>query len=717
MIFFTSPHARFTLYFLYRAFYRKTVRRMMTIVLAEKPSVGREIARVLGCGKKAKGYFEGREYIVTWALGHLVELAEPHVYNEKYKSWSLDTLPMLPEKMKHRIIRKSSHQFKTIKSLFQRKDAGKLIIATDAGREGELVARWIMRLGGWKGPFERLWISSQTDAAIRDGFSNLTPGRAYDNLFKAAECRAEADWIIGLNITRALSCKHDARLSAGRVQTPTLAMILKREQDISGFRPESFWTIHTDFGSFSGTWQSRQGVTRIKDRNLANTIAEKIRGAEAVIKEASVKEKSESPPPAYDLTALQRDANSILGFSAKKTLSTLQSLYERHKIVTYPRTDSRYITQDIVPTLKNRLKALTASRYSSKVNELLTADLKPGKRLVDNSKVTDHHAVIPTDEKVNQHNLSTEEKALWDLVVRRFLAVLLPPCRYRSISIITEASGELFRSRGTHVIVQGWKEVEWPSTSMVQEDEDIPLQNLSARKKGERFKVVSAHVKQGFTKPPARYTEGTLLSAMENPGRFIADRKLRQSIARGGLGTPATRAEIIEKLLSSYYIERMGRELIPTSMGSALMELVPEQLRSPELTAVWEQRLTDIAACKENSSSFNSDIRENAKTLVEMVKKSTLKFKPRNLNTTPCPICGRLMMSVLDKKGRKMLICQTLSCGYEQTEQGSESLYRRPSKKETAMNRRLIQTYSDHSKETSSIADLIKANIAEKNRK
>ncbi|MBA7651460.1 DNA topoisomerase 3 [subsurface metagenome] len=687
------------------------------IVLAEKPSVGKEIARVLGCGKKANGYFEGKDYIVTWAMGHLVELADPHVYDEKYKTWSLDTLPMLPERMKHKVIRKTSHQFKTIKALFQRVDAGSLIIATDAGREGELVARWIMLLGAWKGPFQRLWISSQTDTAIREGFKNLKPGHSYDNLFKAAECRAEADWIVGLNISRALSCKHDARLSAGRVQTPTLAMIIKREQEIAGFHPESFWTVEADFGPFTGTWQRGQGGTRIKDRNRAQEIAEKVRGAEGVIREVTVKDKSEAPPLAYDLTALQRDANSILAFTAKKTLSTLQSLYERHKIVTYPRTDSRYITQDMAPTLKDRLKALFASRYKNEVNALLASDLKPGKRFVDNGKVTDHHAIIPTEEKVYPDKLSAEEKALWDLVVRRFLAVLSPAYRYRSISIVTEAAGELFISRGTQVIDRGWKRVAGPVTGKDLEDEEIPLQNLSSHKRGEVLKVVSTQAKQGFTRLPPRHTEGSLLAAMENPGRFIDNQELRQSIKKGGLGTPATRADIIEKLLSNYYIERKGRELVPTSRGFEVLELVPEKLRSPELTAIWEHRLEAISTGKEKGSSFSRDIRENAKLLVDLVKKSSLEFKPRNVGSTPCPACGKMMLPVLDKKGRKMLICQSLSCGYEQSEKESDSLSRRPSKKEKAMSRRLIQKFSDQSKETSSFAELIKASTEKKNRR
>lgn len=688
---------------------------MKTMVLAEKPSVGKELARVLGCSRQAKGYIEGNDHVVTWAMGHLMELADPEAYDPKYRTWSLDTLPMLPERMKHVVIRRTAHQFNTIKSLFQRKDVGGLIIATDAGREGELVARWILRLGGWKGPLQRLWISSQTDAAIHEGFRNLKPGQAYDNLFRAAESRAEADWIIGLNVTRALSCKHDSRLSAGRVQTPTLAMIVRREREIAAFQPESYWTVQADFGPFKGTWQGKGG-TRIKDQEAARQIADKVRGAQAVIREVAEQEKSEPPPLAYDLTALQREANALLGFGAQKTLSTLQSLYERHKIATYPRTDSRYIPRDVVPTLKERLCALLGTRYKRQAEELLARELTPGKRLVDDGKVTDHHAILPTEEKVRPESLSADERALWELVARRFLAVLSPPCRYRSIRITTEAAGELFATRGTQMIDPGWKAVAGQLAEEEREDEELPEQSLSSHRKGEALSVVSVELRQGFTRPPPRYTEGTLVAAMEDAGKFIEDRELRRSIAKGGIGTPATRAEIIEKLFSNYYIERHGKELLPTSRGQELLELVPEPLRSPELTARWEQRLADIAEGREDSSLFRRDIRDNARELVELVKRSGAEFKPRSAINIPCPACGKMLLPVLDKKGRKVLVCQSLSCGYEQSGEQGEAFSRRPSPKEKAISRRLVSQYSDQSKETASFAELIKAALEKKDR-
>ncbi len=682
---------------------------MKSIVLAEKPSVGRDLAQVLGCRKKARGYSEGDAYIVTWAMGHLVELADPQSYDEKYRTWSLHYLPMLPEPMKHRVIRQTSDQFRTIQSLFRRKDVNNLIIATDAGREGELVARLIMRLGGWKGPYQRLWISSQTEVAIREGFRTLKPGKDLDNLFRAAECRSEADWIIGLNISRALSCKFDARLSAGRVQTPTLALIVGREKEINNFTPESYWQVHADFGSYAGLWRSSGGVTRIKEEKRAREIAEKVQGSEGRIVKVETKDKTEPPPLAYDLTALQREANSRLGFSAQKTLSTLQGLYERHKLVTYPRTDSRYITRDIVPTLKDRLQAVLSSRYRKPVQQLLAGEIKPGSRFVNDAKVTDHHALLPTEQRAEPQRLESDERALWEMIVARFLAVLFPPYRFKSITLITEAKGEQFLSRGIQVVDPGWKAIEESVSDKEEEEDETPQQELSSHRQGEVVRVAGMEVKQGFTKPPPRYTEATLLDAMEHAGRFIEDKELRASIAQGGIGTPATRAEIIEKLLSHYYIERRGRTLFPTPRGMGLLELVPGDLRSPELTARWERRLSRITEGKEKPADFNRDIRRNATELVEMVKTSTASFKPRNLSNSPCPVCGKMMMSVLDKKGRKMLVCQSLSCGYEQSESQGDSLSRRPSKKQKAMNRRLIQQFSDKSKETATFADLIRA--------
>ncbi|OHD31366.1 MAG: hypothetical protein A2086_03070 [Spirochaetes bacterium GWD1_27_9] len=688
---------------------------MKTIVLAEKPSVGRELARVLGCKPVGKSYFEGNNYIVTWAMGHLVELADPGDYNDDWKKWQMDTLPMLPERMRLQVIKKTSFQFNAIKSLFQRKDVDNLVIATDAGREGELVARWIIRLCGYKGNFQRLWISSQTDKAIKDGFASLKPGQNYDNLLYAAECRAEADWIIGLNVTRALSCKYDARLSAGRVQTPTLAMIVDRENEIKSFKPEPYWTITADFGVFKGEWQSQNGVNRFKEQSNAIKIADKVKDGNGVISNVSIKDVAEQPPLAYDLTALQRDANHIMSFSAKKTLQVLQSLYEHHKIVTYPRTDSRHITTDMVPTLKDRLRGIENTKYESIVKKLLASDVNPGKILVDNSKVSDHHAIIPTEEKVRFDRLSPDEKALWDLIAKRFLVVLSTPYKYKSIAITTVVNNETFVTKGREIIEKGWKLIDSGNYKEDNDEDDVILQNLSKYKTGDKVTVNKVNVIQGLTKPPPRYTEGTLLAAMESPGKFIESKELKDSIQKGGLGTPATRADIIEKLFSHYYIERNGKELVPTPQGIELIDIVPEQLRSPELTARWELRLSKISQGTEKNFVFTKDIRENAKQLVNLVKNATDLYTPSNESNRNCPFCGKKLLFVRDKKGKKILVCRSLTCGYEEDENRNDELTRKPSQKEKEITRKLINKYtSNNSSDSFTLGDLLKKSMEEK---
>jgi DNA topoisomerase-3 len=612
---------------------------------------------------------------------------------------------MLPQQLRLSVIRRSAHQFNTIKQLLRRSDLAGLVIATDAGREGELVARWLLRLAGWKGPTRRLWISSQTDAAIREGFRSLRPSADFDNLFRAAECRAEADWIIGLNVTRALSCRYDTRLSAGRVQTPTLTMVAGREREIAGFRPEAFWTVQADFGPFRGTWQGPGGGTRLKDPERARAIADKVQGAPARIVEASEQEKSDPPPPAYDLTLLQKEASALLGFGAARTLSLLQSLYERHKIVTYPRTDSRFITSDMVPTLKDRLRALQGTRFREQAAALLARELSPGKRLVDDGKVRDHHALIPTEQPVRPERLEADERALWELVARRFLAVLSPPCRFTSIRLVTEAADERFLTRGSRVIDPGWRAVAGRLDEEEAGQEEVPEQSLASHRQGEQLEVKAVDLKQGFTRPPPRYTEGTLVAAMEDAGRFVQDRQLARSIARGGIGTPATRAEIIEKLLDNWYVEKRGKELAPTTRGLELLEVVPEPLRSPELTARWESRLAAIAEGREPAERFRSDVRENARELVAQVKASTAEYKPRGAGAGPCPVCGRPLLAAQDRRGRKILVCQALSCGYEQNANAGEGP-RRPSPREKAITRRMIHQYSDEGAETSTFADL-----------
>lgn len=686
---------------------------MKSLVLAEKPSVAREIGRVLQCHQKAKGYLEGHKYVVTWALGHLVTLAEPDDYDKHLKEWRMEDLPMLPERMKLKVIKQTSHQYQVVKGLMRRGDIKDLVIATDAGREGELVARWIMEMAGWKKPFHRLWISSQTDDAIHQGFAKLQPGTVYNNLYDAAVCRAEADWLIGLNVTRTLTCKFNAQLNAGRVQTPTLAMIVDRENEIKRFRPVDYWTIRADFGDYYGDWRGSDGG-RIYDYTRAEQILKKIAHQPGKIKDLKTEARSEPPPLAYDLTELQRDANRRYGWAAQKTLSVLQDLYERYKLVTYPRTDSRYITSDMVSTLPLRLAAINSGPYAPLVQPLLQKGFRPGKRFVDDSKVSDHHAIIPTEQKLNISALDEEEKRLYDLIARRFLAVLYPPYRYQQTTLVTMVNGEEFYSRGRVEVERGWKAVQSLTADRQETDEDrVPEQTLAIHQKGAEIQVKSCKTSKHKTKPPGRYTEATLLTAMEHCGKLVQDEELRESIKGSGLGTPATRAEIIEKLIYTSYIERHGKELVPTSKGIQLVGLVPAALRSPELTARWEQRLADIARGREKKSIFMKDIRRDASALVQDVKNDTAEYKADNITRNKCPQCGRYMLLVNGRRGR-MLACPDRACGYRQPEK--ENPYGKMGGSSRA-TRKLIEKYSDKEDLGTNLGDLFKAAMDKKERK
>ncbi|HYE82861.1 MAG TPA: DNA topoisomerase III [Clostridia bacterium] len=637
-----------------------------TLVLAEKPSVGRDLAKVLNCNQNSNGCLIGQKYIVTWALGHLVTLADPEAYNNKYKTWNLEDLPMLPDKMELAVIKETSKQFGIVRGLLKQPDIDELVIATDAGREGELVARWIIEKAGFRKPVKRLWISSQTDKAIKDGFNQLKPGRDYDNLYRAAQCRAEADWLIGLNVTRALTCKYNAQLSAGRVQTPTLAMIVQRENEIKSFVPRDYWTIEAKVNGFALLWRDKtNGNTQLFDKARAESIVSKLNGQTGEITDIKKEAKSEPHPLAYDLTELQRDANKRYGYSAKQTLSIMQALYERHKVLTYPRTDSRHLTTDIVPTLPDRLKSIAVGPYAAMAKSLLQNRINTTSRLVDNSKVSDHHAIIPTEQPVRLSELSAEERNIFDLVAKRFLAVLSPPYQYEQTTVKVEAAGEQLFARGKVTKALGWKAVyNDRANEDSQNDDEDKEQSLPPMQKGDKLKFLSVKSVNRKTKPPARYTEATLLSAMEHPGKFIEDEALREALDRtSGLGTPATRADIIEKLFSTFYIERRGKELFPTAKGIQLIDLAPSELRSAELTAKWEQQLYDISKGKVNSSIFMSHIRTHAGKLVSAVVASTEAYRHDNMTRTRCPECGKFLLEVNGKKG-KMLVCQDRECGY-----------------------------------------------------
>ncbi|MDT8718886.1 DNA topoisomerase III [Clostridium sp. 19966] len=637
------------------------------LVLAEKPSVGKDIARVLKCNIKCNGYMEGNKYIVTWALGHLVTLADPEVYDEKYKVWKLEDLPMLPVHLKLVVIKQSSKQFNTVKEQLNRKDVKEIVIATDAGREGELVARWILEKARINKPIKRLWISSQTDKAINEGFANLKIGSQYDNLFRAAQCRAEADWVVGLNVSRALTCKYNAQLTAGRVQSSALAMIIHREEEINNFKPKDYFVINAKARGFILKWRDKNNNSNIFEEDKANKVVTATKGREAKIIDVSENFKKQYSPALYDLTELQRDANRIFGYSAKQTLSIMQRLYENYKILTYPRTDSRYISTDIVATLPERLKAISFGSYRIFASEILKSKINVHKGFVDNSKISDHHAIIPTEERVNFSILSSEEKNIYDLVVKRFLSVMLPPYEYIQTSIIADINGESFVAKGSVIKSKGWKAVYDKMIGLNEDDENNESQVLPTVKRDDKISISAVEIQKLKTKPPIRFTEGTLLSAMESPQKYIKlDKEYAKTLGEtGGIGTVATRADIIEKLFNMFYIEKKGKEIIPTSKGKQIIELVPEELKSPLLTAQWEQELELISKGKRQPNEFTDKMREYAEKLVKDIKYSEDKFRHDNITGNKCPNCGKYMLEVKGKYG-VMNVCQDRNCGHRE---------------------------------------------------
>ena len=665
-----------------------------TLVIAEKPSVARDIARVMHCSKKANTYLEGNQYIVTWALGHLVTLADPEEYGRQYQSWSMDTLPMLPKEWKLVVIKQTSRQYAAVKELLHRKDVSQVIIATDAGREGELVARWILDKAGSKKPVRRLWISSVTDKAIREGFSNLKPGKDYENLYHAAVARAQSDWVVGINATRALTCKYNAQLSCGRVQTPTLAMIAAREEEIRHFQPKAYYGLKAVSGGITYTWtDSKTGSGRTFDKEKIEKLRAQSSSEMLKITEIQRKTKHSGAPALYDLTTLQREANQKYGFSAKETLNIMQRLYENHKVLTYPRTDSRYLTSDMLDTIEERLKACAVGPYKKLALKLSRQKLRGKPAFVNNSKVSDHHAIIPTEQFVDLSHMSHEERKIYDLVVRRFLAVLCPACEYEETSVKATIGCEVFQARGTILKTPGWREAYEQDYEELEEDDpeeygpdgspafslrpgssgssDNPLQEEAARslRQGASLPVSGLSVTEGKTKPPAYFTEGTLIAAMENPVKYLRhkDKTIIRTLGEtGGLGTVATRADIIEKLFNSFLMEKRGNEIHLTSKGKQLLELVPQDLKSPELTASWEQRLQAIAAGRESDKKFMSEIQDYTISLIQEIKTGNGTFRHDNMTRKKCPQCGKFMLEVNGKHG-KLLVCQDRECGYRET--------------------------------------------------
>ena len=648
---------------------------MKSLVIAEKPSVARDIARVLGANQKNGGILEGKNYVVTWALGHLVTLADPEEYDRKYEKWEMATLPMLPKEMKLVVIRQTGRQFSVVKTQLFRKDIGEIIIATDAGREGELVARWILEKAGCHKPIKRLWISSVTDKAIKEGFANLKDGHDYDNLYRAAVARAEADWLVGMNGTRALTCKYNAQLSCGRVQTPTLAMIAKREEEIRRFVPKEYYGISLETQDVKWTWRDEKTKSfRTFSRERAEQIKGRLENTALEITSVEKKAKKTIAPGLYDLTTLQREANLKYGFSAKETLNIMQRLYENHKVLTYPRTDSRYIGKDIVPTIKERLKACGIGPYRKLAGALMNKPVQVNGSFVDDKRVSDHHAIIPTEQFVQLDHMTNEERKIYDMVVRRFLAVLYPASQYEQVTMEAKAAGETFAASGKVIKSMGWKEVYEGGADDDLEDEaddekKLKDQRLPEMKTGTRLKILKTSLNTGKTKPPARFTEATLLAAMENPVKFMEtrDKEAVKTLGEtGGLGTVATRADIIEKLFHSFMMEKKGNEIHITSKAKQLLELVPEDLKKPELTADWEMKLSQIAKGRIRQGDFLHQIRDYTCEIVDEIKNGEGTFRHDNLTNKVCPQCGKKLLAV-NGKNSKMLVCQDRECGYRET--------------------------------------------------
>lgn len=611
---------------------------MKSLVLCEKPSVAREIARVLGCNKTSKSYIESDKYIVTWALGHLIELKMPEHYDPKYKNWNLDDLPIIPEKMDLKVMKQTSHQYKAIEQLAKRKDVHECIIATDAGREGELVARWILDKIRFQKPMKRLWISSQTDKAILDGFRKLKSSKEFDPLYASAVCRAQADWLIGLNVTRALTTKFNDPLSAGRVQTPTLSLVIEREKQIQSFVPKEYWTISAKIGESIAHFE-KNGEKRIFSKEQVEAIINSTKNERAKVTSMTRKEKTEHHPLPYDLTELQRDANKIFGFSAKKTLNVMQKLYEQHKLVTYPRTDSRYLTTDMKDTMFDRLQSVSAA-YKEEAQKLL---VKKGKmeaaNIFNNDKVSDHHAIIPTEQPVFLHKLDNDEKKIYDLIVKRFLALFYPKHKYEVIATTLTIGGQSFIIHDTNVIEPGFKAL----TGTKAASNTL----LSSLKQGQEVGVSSVKSEQKWTEPPLRYSEADILGKME----------------KFGLGTPATRAEIIERLVTTEVVERQNGRFYSTQKGKQLLELVNDDLTSPELTATWEQKLEDIAKGKANPDKFMQEIKQQTKQFILEIKNSDKAYKVQNLTGSKCPECGSFLKEKNTKNG-KLLVCSSMDCNF-----------------------------------------------------
>jgi DNA topoisomerase III len=628
----------------------------MRLIVAEKPSVGRDIASALGRHRKDKGALAGDGWTVTWALGHLAELAPPDAYGEQYKKWRLETLPILPERFKVRVNQKTRDQFSVVKKLLQDPSVTEVVNACDAGREGELIFAYLYGLSGCRKPVRRLWISSLTPEAIREGFDSLRDGSSMRPLEDAARSRGEADWIVGMNATRAYSVRFGRPgnvLSVGRVQTPTLRLIVDREKEIEDFKPEKFWTVHARFAresvTYDGVWFKNK-QNRLKEKEAAEEIAAKVQGGTGTVKKAEKKTASEKPPLLYDLTELQRNANARFGFTAERTLRAAQALYEEKKLITYPRTSSRYLSKDMVGGLEKRVEAAGALPELTPFAEKLLGQpkLPISKRIVDDAKVTDHHAIVPTGKK-SSGGLPPDEAKVYDLVARRFLAVFFPPARFENTTVVTEVRGETFLSKGRVVLEAGWRALYPDGVGGKKEKEPPVLPPIQA---GQEWRVAKVGVKEGETKPPPRYSESALLGAMETAGKFVEDEELRQAMKESGLGTPATRAAIIERLIKVGYVEREKKTLVPTGKGRSLISLLGESaLSSPELTGQWERRLAEMERGAERRPDFMADIGSFTTSLVEGVRSMEgEKLASPSRSREPLGVCPKCGSAVVETK-------------------------------------------------------------------
>ena len=617
---------------------------MKSVVLCEKPSVARDIARNLGAKNNKNGCLEGDKYIVTWALGHLVTLQTPDKYKE-FSNVSLENLPMIPKYMKTEIIKKTFKQYKIIETAVNRKDVNEVIIATDAGREGELVARYILEKANYKKKVKRLWISSVTDKAIKDGFKNLKAGDDYLGLYYSGVARANADWLVGINASRALTLKYNASLNCGRVQTPTLQMVYEREEKIKNFIPRDYYTFEAvvdgiRFNCGESEYNFTKAEKFVSDNKNKTINFDKV----------EVKIKTSIPKPLYNLTDIQQAASALFGLSPKQTLNIIQRLYESHKVLTYPRTDSRYLTTDMKNTLADRLRAIGGD-YKEITAKLLREKDFNTKRIINNSKVSDHHAIIPTEQKPNYMSLSDTELKIYNLVVKRFLENLLPDYKYEETSYSFKLDNKVFTAKSTKVIQLGFKEL---SRSEI-EDKKISFST-------KEFCLYSLQYNKKQTTPPSYYTEGSLIYAMENPFEFVDDDNERKILKQtNGIGTVATRADILEKLFTNDYLVLDNGRIKTTNKAKQLLNLVPKNLKSPSLTATWEKQLDNIAKNKLSKDKFLKDIKDYTRECILEIKDSQDKFKHDNISGKKCEECGSYMLEV-DKKGTKMLKCSSPTC-------------------------------------------------------